>query len=116
MAFHVGNCSHESAQQLLANLAAMYGEQATFFTDQYVVYTGSIPVAQHRAITKHSRKTNHIERFHNTLRQRVSRLVRGTLIFAKNSLIWYHRTLHTPLQPNHSKSTPYARNVCKTSM
>ena len=43
-----------------------------------------IPVARHRAITKKVRKTNHIERFNNTLRQRVSRLVRETLSFSKN--------------------------------
>jgi insertion element IS1 protein InsB len=34
-------------------------------------------------MTKKARKTNHIERFNNTLRQRVSRLVRETLSFAK---------------------------------
>ena len=43
-----------------------------------------IPAAQHKAITKSARKTNHIERFNNTLRQRVSRLVRSTLAFSKN--------------------------------
>ena len=42
-----------------------------------------IPVAQHRAISKLARKTNHLERFNNTLRQRVSRLVRDTLAFSK---------------------------------
>jgi insertion element IS1 protein InsB len=42
-----------------------------------------IPAAQHRVITKKARKTNHIERFNNTLRQRVSRLVRDTLSFSK---------------------------------
>jgi insertion element IS1 protein InsB len=42
-----------------------------------------IPAGQHRAITKYARKTNHIERFNNTLRQRVSRLVRETLSFSK---------------------------------
>jgi IS1 family transposase len=30
-----------------------------------------------------TRKTNHLERFNNTLRQRVSRLVRETLSFSK---------------------------------
>jgi len=30
-----------------------------------------------------ARKTNHIERFNNTLRQRVSRLVREALSFSK---------------------------------
>ena len=44
---------------------------------------GVIPAEQHRAITKKARKTDHIERFNNTLRQRVSRLVRETLSFSK---------------------------------
>ena len=61
----------------------VYREQATFHTDQYDVYKGVIPAEQHRAITKKARKTNHIERFNNTLRQRVSRLVRETLSFSK---------------------------------
>ena len=83
IAFHVGDRSHESAEQLWANLPAVYREQAMFYTDQYTVYTGIIPVVQHKAITKKARKTNHIERFNNTLRQRVSRLVRDTLAFSK---------------------------------
>ena len=64
-------------------LPEVYREHATFHTDQYEVYKGVIPTAQHRAITKKARKTNHIERFNNTLRQRVSRLVRETLSFSK---------------------------------
>jgi len=83
IAFQVGDRSHASAQQLWANLPAVYREQAMFYTDQYAVYTGIIPAAQHKAITKHARKTNHIERFNNTMRQRVSRLVRDTLAFSK---------------------------------
>jgi insertion element IS1 protein InsB len=63
--------------------AAVYRDQATFHTDQYDVYQGVIPAEQYRAITKKARKTNHIERFNNTLRQRVSRLVRETLSFSK---------------------------------
>ena len=34
-------------------------------------------------VIKLARKTNHIERFNNTLRQRVSRLVREALAFSK---------------------------------
>jgi insertion element IS1 protein InsB len=48
-----------------------------------VVYKGVIPAAQHQAISKLARQTNHIERFNNTLRQRVSRLVREALSFSK---------------------------------
>jgi insertion element IS1 protein InsB len=62
----------------------VYQEQATFYTDQYEVYKGVVPSAQHRAISKLTRKTNHVERFNCTLRQRVSRLVRSTLSFSKN--------------------------------
>jgi insertion element IS1 protein InsB len=55
---------------------------ATGFQDPQV-YEGVIPAAQHQAISKLARKTNHIERFNNTLWQRVSRLVREALSFSK---------------------------------
>jgi insertion element IS1 protein InsB len=42
-----------------------------------------IPAAQHKATSKRARKTHHIERCNNTLRQRVSRLVRDALAFSK---------------------------------
>jgi insertion element IS1 protein InsB len=47
------------------------------------VYEGVIPAAQHRAISKLARKTNHLERFNNTLRQRVSRLEREAVSLSK---------------------------------
>jgi insertion element IS1 protein InsB len=68
---------------LWGNLPAGYREQATFQTDQYEVYKGEISTAQRQALTKKARKTHHIEHFNNTLRQRVSRLVRDTLAFSK---------------------------------
>jgi insertion element IS1 protein InsB len=42
-----------------------------------------IPAAQHRAISKLARKTNHIGRYNSMLRQRVSRLVRDAWSFSK---------------------------------
>ena len=84
IAFYVGDRSHESAQQWWTHLPAVYHEQATFYTDQYAIYTGVMPAVHHKAITKHARKTTHIERFNNTMRQRVSRLVLDTLAFSKN--------------------------------
>jgi insertion element IS1 protein InsB len=83
MAFHVGDRSRDSAKQLWANLPEVYRTQAMFYTDQYEAYKGVIPAAQHKTITKKAHRTNHIERFDNTLRQRVSRLVRETLAFSK---------------------------------
>ena len=83
LAFHVGDRSRKSAKRLWAKIPEAYRQYAMFYTDQYVVYQGVIPAAQHRAISKLARQTNHIERFNNTLRQRVSRLVRETLSISK---------------------------------
>jgi insertion element IS1 protein InsB len=83
IAFHVGNRSRKSAKRLWVKIPYAYRQHATFYTDQYVVYEGVIPAAQHKAISKLARKTNHIERFNNALRQRVSRLVREALSFSK---------------------------------
>jgi IS1 family transposase len=83
IALHMGDRSRDSAKELWAKIPLVYREQATFHTDQYDAYTGVIPPDRHKAITKKARKTNHIERFNNTLRQRVSRLVRSALSFSK---------------------------------
>ncbi len=83
IAFHVGDRSRESAKALWAKIPEVYQQHAIFHTDQYEVYNGVIPAERHKAITKKARKTNHIERFNNTLRQRLSRLVRATLSFSK---------------------------------
>jgi insertion element IS1 protein InsB len=83
LAFHVGDRSRKSAKRLWAKIPEMYRQYATCYTDQYAVYQGVIPAVQHRAISKLARRTNHIERFNNTLRQRVSRLVCEALSFSK---------------------------------
>jgi insertion element IS1 protein InsB len=83
IAFHVGDRSRKSAKRLWAKIPDAYRQHAMFYTDQYVGYEGVIPAAQHRAIHKLARTTNHIERFNNTLRQRGSRLVRDALSFSK---------------------------------
>ena len=54
-----------------------------FTLTQSVVYEGVMPAAQHRALSQLARPTNHIARFNNTLRQRVSRLVHEALSFSK---------------------------------
>jgi insertion element IS1 protein InsB len=83
MAVHVGDRGRESAQALWANIPEVYRTQTTFHTDQYEPYKGVIPAERHKAITQKARKTHHIECFNNTLRQRVSRLVRETLSCSK---------------------------------
>ena len=83
LAFHVGDRRRKSAEHLRAKIPVAYREQATFHTDQYDPYKRVIAADRHKAITKKARKTNPIERFNNTLRQRVSRLVRDMLAFSK---------------------------------
>ncbi len=83
IAFHIGDRSRASGAQLWAKIPEVYQQRATFYTDLYEVYKGVIPPTQHKAITKLARKTNHVERFNNTLRQRMSRLGRDTLSFSK---------------------------------
>lgn len=83
IAFHGGDRGRENAKQLWVNIPAEYQQHAMFYTDLYEVYPGGIPPAQRKACTKQTRKTNHIARFNNTLRQHVSRLVRETFSFSK---------------------------------
>ena len=83
MALHVEDRSRTSAKQLWAQIPHAYRQHAMFYTDHAGVYEGVIPAAQPRAISTLARTTHHIERFHNTLRQRVSRLVREALSFSK---------------------------------
>jgi IS1 family transposase/transposase-like protein len=84
IAFHVGDRSRNSARELWNKLPRRFQQHAVFYTDLHESYVGIIPPHQHVLVTKDSGKTNHIERFNCTLRQRVSRLVRKTLSFSKN--------------------------------
>jgi len=45
---------------------------------------GVIPEEQHEAVGKEEGETSHVERWINTLRQRLSRFVRKTLSFSKS--------------------------------
>jgi insertion element IS1 protein InsB len=83
IAFHMEDRSRKSAEQIWAKIPVAYREQVTFYTDRDEAYKGVIPAARHKAMTKLARRTNHIKRFNNTLRQRVSRLARDTLAFSK---------------------------------
>ena len=59
--------------------------RAVTFTDFWDAYQKVVPQEQHVAVGKGSGQTNHIERFNNTLRQRLARFVRQTLSFSKTN-------------------------------
>ena len=91
---YVGDRSRESAKKLWASLPGVYRQCAVAYTDFWVSYEKVIPRKRHRAVGKETGQTNHVERLNNTLRQRISRLVRQSLSFSKNvenhiGAIWY---------------------------
>ena len=64
------------------------------YSDLRSAYAKVFPTYRHKAVGKETGLTNYIERFNNTLRQRVSRLVRDTRSFSKKlenhiGAIWY---------------------------
>jgi IS1 family transposase len=94
VSIYIGNRSRESALQLWHSLPPIYQQCAVCYTDFWDAYQGVLPARRHKAVGKDSGKTNHIERFNTTMRQRISRLVRKTLSFSKKlenhiGAIWY---------------------------
>ena len=47
------------------------------------LYQPTLPSKRHKAVGKETGKTNYLERFNCTMRQRIARLVRKTLSFSK---------------------------------
>ena len=83
IAFYVGDRSASSARELWRRIPQVYRDHATFYTDGLSAYKTVLPSEMHQVCAKSSGHTNMIERFNCTLRQRVSRLVRGALSFSK---------------------------------
>jgi len=90
----VGARDEAGARALWDNLPEVYRRRALAYTDFWRAYAAVLPRHQHQAVGKESGLTNHIERFNNTARQRISRLVRKTLSFSKKrenhiGALWY---------------------------
>jgi insertion element IS1 protein InsB len=58
-------------------------KHAKCYSDFWEAYQAVIPSDQHEAVGKDSGLTNHVERWNNTLRQRLGQFVRKTLSFSK---------------------------------
>ena len=54
------------------------------YTDFWKANPAVIPEEQHTAVGKETGETAHVERWNNTLRQRLARFVRKTLSFSKS--------------------------------
>jgi len=65
---YVGDRSKQGAKGLWNSLPSVYHQCAICYTDFWASYENVIPENRHRAVGKESGKTNHIQRFNNTMR------------------------------------------------
>lgn len=83
MAYVVGDRSQATCRKLWQRIPAAY-RAAHCSTDCWEAYQNVIPAEQHTPCGKDSGLTAHVERWNNTLRQRLARFVRKTLSFSKS--------------------------------
>ena len=86
VAWALGDRRQDTCQELWDQVPEAW-RQATCYTDFWEAYQAVIPAQQHRAVGKETGETAHIERWNNTLRQRLGRFVRRTLSFSKSDLM-----------------------------
>src|SRR6266699_5703673 len=92
----IGDRSKETCQKLWDKIPLAY-RSGKCFTDFYSVYKSIIPQDQHYPVGKETGETAHVERWNNTLRQRLGRFVRKTISFSKSDVmheICLHLFLH----------------------
>ena len=80
---HIGDRSEHAAKALWQSLPPVYRQCAVCYTDFWEAYEQVLPSKRHRAVGKETGKTSYIERFNNTLRQRVSRKRPKNLVLFK---------------------------------
>ncbi len=81
--YALGDRDEVTCRKLWRSIPARYRRGACY-TDFWEAYKAVIPVTKHRPVGKETGQTAHIERFNNTLRQRLARFVRKTLSFSKS--------------------------------
>ena len=91
---YISKRDQAGAQGLWDYLPPVYRQCAVSYTDFWSAYGTVFPQKRYKAVGKETGLKNYIERFNNTMRQRISRLVRKTLSFSKKlsnhiGAIWY---------------------------
>ena len=82
IAYWVGDRSENSALTLWRRIPNDYAHCASF-SDRWQAYAHVFDRRKHRMVDKTDGETNHVERWFNTLRQRLARFTRKTLAFSK---------------------------------
>jgi len=82
VAFAIGDRSKATCLRLWKAIPDTYKHCQTF-SDFWTAYQHVFPAETHHCVGKETGETAHMERWNNTLRQRMSRYVRQTLSFSK---------------------------------
>jgi IS1 family transposase len=82
VAFVAGDRSTQTCRALWREIPWRY-MRAKCYSDFWEAYSSVVPSDRHEAAGKESGKTNHVERWNNTLRQRLGQFMRKTLSFSK---------------------------------
>ena len=84
VAFVIGDRSARPCARLWKRIPESY-KSCYSFSDSWEAYRKVFPKDSHQSVPKQAGETCHIERFNNTLRQRLARYVRKTLSFSKSN-------------------------------
>lgn len=84
LALHVGGRGATDAELFYQKMPSVFKENAAFFSDYWQPYGATFAKEEHFGVGKDSGLTAYIERFNNTMRQMVARLVRKSLSFSKS--------------------------------
>ncbi len=97
VAYFIGDRSQASCQKLWERIPDAY-RSGHCYSDFWEAYSLVIPAEHHTAAGKETGLTAHVERWNNTLRQRLGRFVRKSLSFSKSEkmheiclLLFLHR-------------------------
>jgi len=86
VAYFIGDRSEKSCRQLWQRIPESY-KLCPSYSDFWDAYQKVFSTQTHQSVGKESGQTNHIERWNNTLRQRLARFVRKTLSFSKSEAV-----------------------------
>jgi insertion element IS1 protein InsB len=87
VAFVIGDRSEKTCRRLWNKIPESY-RTCHSFSDFWDAYQKVFSTETHQSVGKESGETAHVERWNNTLRQRLARFVRKTLSFSKSDV--YH--------------------------